>query len=48
MICMIEIVRNYDFDVLMGYEVYGSLWGYFIECVCFKYDYNFCDEFFCM
>ena len=42
---MIEIVRNHDPDVLTGYEVHGSSWGYLIERARFKYDYNLCDEF---
>jgi DNA polymerase zeta len=42
---MIEIVRTYDPDILTGYEVHGSSWGYLIERARFKYDYNLCDEF---
>ncbi|ROW07154.1 hypothetical protein VPNG_07381 [Cytospora leucostoma] len=45
MVRMVEIVRNHDPDVLTGYEVHGSSWGYLIERARFKYDYNLCDEF---
>ena len=42
---MVEIVRTHDPDVLTGYEVHGSSWGYLIERARLKYDYNLCDEF---
>lgn len=42
---LVEIVRTYDPDVLTGYEVHGSSWGYLIERARCKYDYNLCDEF---
>ena len=42
---MVEVVRTYDPDVLTGYEVHGSSWGYLIERARHKYDYNLCDEF---
>ncbi|KAH8196333.1 hypothetical protein TruAng_009511 [Truncatella angustata] len=45
MVRMVEIVRNHDPDILTGYEVHGSSWGYLIERARFKYDYNLCDEF---
>lgn len=45
MVRMIEVVRNHDPDVLTGYEVHGSSWGYLIERARHKYDYNLCDEF---
>lgn len=45
MVRMVEIVRTHDPDVLTGYEVHGSSWGYLIERARFKYDYNLCDEF---
>ncbi|KAJ9155397.1 DNA polymerase [Pleurostoma richardsiae] len=45
MVRMVEIVRTYDPDILTGYEVHGSSWGYLIERARFKYDYNLCDEF---
>ncbi|KAL7917619.1 hypothetical protein ACQKWADRAFT_317212 [Trichoderma austrokoningii] len=42
---MIEIVRVHDPDVLTGYEVHGSSWGYLIERARLKYDYDLCHEF---
>lgn len=45
MVRMVEIVRTRDPDVLTGYEVHGSSWGYLIERARHKYDYNLCDEF---
>lgn len=41
---LVEIVRNYDPDILTGYEVLGSSWGYIIERAKFKYDYNVSEE----
>ena len=41
---MVDIVRGYDPDILTGYEVHGSSWGYMIERARCKYDYNLCDE----
>ncbi|KAF7535932.1 hypothetical protein G7054_g4945 [Neopestalotiopsis clavispora] len=45
MVRMVEIVRSHDPDILAGYEVHGSSWGYLIERARYKYDYNLCDEF---
>ncbi|KAH8743089.1 hypothetical protein F5883DRAFT_634477 [Diaporthe sp. PMI_573] len=45
MVRMIEIVRTHDPDVLAGFEVHGSSWGYLVERARHKYDYNLCDEF---
>lgn len=45
MVRMVELVRTYDPDVLTGYEVHGSSWGYLIERARFKYEYDLCDEF---
>ncbi|KAL9114223.1 MAG: hypothetical protein Q9227_001645 [Pyrenula ochraceoflavens] len=42
---MVDIVRFYDPDIITGYEVHNSSWGYLIERARFKYDYNLCDEF---
>lgn len=42
---MVDVVRNYDPDVLTGYEVHNGSWGYLIERARYKYDYNLCDEF---
>ncbi|KAK1983378.1 DNA polymerase family B [Colletotrichum cereale] len=45
MVRMVEIVRSHDPDILTGYEVHGSSWGYLIERARVKYDYDLCDEF---
>ena len=42
---IVDIVRDYDPDILAGYEVHGGSWGYLIERARCKYDYNLCDEF---
>ena len=42
---MVDVVRNYDPDILTGYEVHNGSWGYMIERARYKYDYNLCDEF---
>lgn len=42
---MADIVRHFDPDVLTGYEVHNSSWGYLIERARVKYDYDLCDEF---
>ena len=42
---MVDIVRAYDPDILTGYEVHGSSWGYMIERARCKYEYNLCNEF---
>ncbi|KAH8802853.1 DNA polymerase-like protein zeta catalytic subunit [Xylogone sp. PMI_703] len=44
MIRIVDIVRQYDPDILTGFEVHGSSWGYLIERARLKYDYNLCDE----
>lgn len=41
---MVEIVRHWDPDILTGYEVHMSSWGYLIERARLKYDLNFCDD----
>ncbi|KAJ2990166.1 hypothetical protein NUW58_g3089 [Xylaria curta] len=45
MVRMVEIVRSRDPDILTGYEVHGSSWGFLIERARIKYDYDLCDEF---
>ncbi|KAI0537513.1 DNA polymerase family B [Xylaria digitata] len=45
MVRMVEVVRTHDPDILTGYEVHGSSWGFLIERARIKYDYNLCDEF---
>lgn len=42
---MVDIVREFDPDILTGYEVHNSSWGYLIERARLKYEYNLCDEF---
>ena len=41
---LVDIVRYYDPDVLTGYEVHNSSWGYLIERARLKYEMNYCDE----
>jgi len=41
---LVDIVRYYDPDILTGYEVHNSSWGYLIERARLKYDLNYCDE----
>lgn len=41
---LIDIVRRFDPDILTGYEVHNSSWGYLIERARVKYDLNLCDE----
>ncbi|KAI1939427.1 DNA polymerase zeta [Ophidiomyces ophidiicola] len=41
---LVDIVRFYDPDILTGYEVHNSSWGYLIERARVKYDYDLCDE----
>ena len=42
---VIDIVREHDPDVLTGFEVHNSSWGYVIERARQKFDYDICDEF---
>ncbi|KAL1981232.1 hypothetical protein VTN96DRAFT_2945 [Rasamsonia emersonii] len=41
---LVDIVRYYDPDILTGYEVHNSSWGYLIERARYKYDLDLCDE----
>ena len=41
---LVDVVRRYDPDILTGYEVHNSSWGYLIERARLKYDMNLCDE----
>ena len=41
---MVDIVRSFDPDILTGYEVHNSSWGYLIERARLKYEYNLPDE----
>lgn len=42
---MVDIVRAYDPDVLTGFEVHNSSWGYLIERARLRYEFNLTDEF---
>ncbi|RDA88970.1 hypothetical protein CP532_0637 [Ophiocordyceps camponoti-leonardi (nom. inval.)] len=41
---LIELVRTLDPDVLTGFEVHGSSWGYLMERARHAYELNLCDE----
>jgi len=41
---MVAIVRTLDPDILTGYEVHGSSWGYLMERAMHKYQYDLCTE----
>ena len=41
---LVDIVRYYDPDIITGYEVHNSSWGYLIERARKKYEYDLCDE----
>lgn len=41
---LIDLVRTLDPDVLTGYEVHNSSWGYVIERARHKYGLDLCDE----
>ena len=41
---LVDIVREYDPDILTGYEVHNSSWGYLIERARLQYEYNLCEE----
>lgn len=41
---MTDIVRQFDPDILTGYEVHNNSWGYLIERARVKYELNLCDE----
>lgn len=41
---LVDIVRLYDPDILTGYEVHNSSWGFIIERARLKYDYDLCEE----
>ncbi|KAK5136147.1 hypothetical protein LTR08_003984 [Meristemomyces frigidus] len=42
---MVDIVREYDPDVITGYEVHNGSWGYLIERARLIYEFNLPDEF---
>lgn len=41
---LVDIVRLHDPDIITGYEVHNSSWGYVIERAKKKYDFDLCDE----
>ncbi|KAH0290427.1 putative DNA polymerase zeta catalytic subunit, partial [Aureobasidium sp. EXF-3399] len=41
---LVDIVREYDPDILTGYEVHNSSWGYLIERARLQYEFNLCEE----
>ncbi|RAH43423.1 DNA-directed DNA polymerase zeta catalytic subunit REV3 [Aspergillus brunneoviolaceus CBS 621.78] len=41
---VVDIVRYHDPDLITGYEVHNSSWGYIIERARKKYDFDICDE----
>ena len=41
---LVDIVRMYDADVLTGYEVHNSSWGYLIERARLVHEFNLPDE----
>lgn len=41
---VVDVVRYFDPDILTGYEVHNSSWGYLIERARLKFDMNLCDE----
>jgi DNA polymerase zeta len=41
---IVDIVRYFDPDIMVGYEVHNSSWGYLIERARIKYEYDLCDE----
>ncbi|PWY82204.1 DNA polymerase zeta catalytic subunit [Aspergillus heteromorphus CBS 117.55] len=41
---VVDLVRWHDPDIITGYEVHSSSWGYLIERARKKYDFDICDE----
>ncbi|KAE8147794.1 hypothetical protein BDV25DRAFT_168860 [Aspergillus avenaceus] len=41
---LVDIVRFHDPDIITGYEVHNSSWGYVIERARKKYEFDLCDE----
>ncbi|KAK6353373.1 DNA polymerase zeta [Orbilia brochopaga] len=44
LLALVRVVRELDPDIITGYEVHNSSWGYLIERARHKYDFNLCDE----
>ncbi|KAK9244467.1 hypothetical protein V1506DRAFT_318573 [Lipomyces tetrasporus] len=43
--CLVDTVRELDPDILTGYEVQNSSWGYLIDRVHHRFEYDLQDEF---
>ena len=41
---MIDIVRELDPDILVGYEVHNGSWGYLIERARLKFEFDLASE----
>lgn len=41
---LVDMVRHHDPDIITGYEVHNSSWGYVIERARKKYDFDLCAE----
>lgn len=41
---IVDIVRCFDPDILTGYEVHNTSWGYLIERARLRFEYDLCDE----
>ncbi|KAF2791127.1 hypothetical protein K505DRAFT_377011 [Melanomma pulvis-pyrius CBS 109.77] len=41
---IVDIVRQFDPDILTGYEVHNGSWGYLIERARMKFEYDLCEE----
>ncbi|KAF1966944.1 DNA polymeras-like protein zeta catalytic subunit [Bimuria novae-zelandiae CBS 107.79] len=41
---IVDIVRYFNPDILTGYEVHNSSWGYLIERARLQFEYDLCDE----
>ncbi|KAF3314982.1 DNA polymerase zeta [Orbilia oligospora] len=44
LLSLVRVVRELDPDIITGYEVHNSSWGYLIERAKHKYDFNLPDE----
>lgn len=41
---LVDIVRSFDPDILTGYEVHNSSWGFLIERARLKYEFDLCSQ----
>ncbi|KAK6496374.1 DNA polymerase zeta [Arthrobotrys musiformis] len=44
LLSLVRVVRDLDPDIITGYEVHNSSWGYLIERARLKYEFNLPDE----